>query len=78
MSTLPKEVLREIIKDGKLKTVGDLHSYIKDKFKYALKEKLEAVRCRTRIWKESKLQTLPTFVNGNLKVVLPANGLILH
>jgi len=26
MSTLPKEVLREMINDGNLKTAGDLHS----------------------------------------------------
>lgn len=33
MSTLPKEVLREMINNGNLKTAGDLHSYLKDMFK---------------------------------------------
>jgi hypothetical protein len=36
MSTLPKEILREIIADGNLRTAGDLHSYLKDLFKDAL------------------------------------------
>ncbi|MEW8974094.1 MAG: IS256 family transposase [Tissierellaceae bacterium] len=42
MSTLPKEVLRNMINDGNLKTAGDLHSYLKDMFKDALQEMLEA------------------------------------
>lgn len=42
MSTLPKEVLRNMITDGNLKTAGDLHSYLKDMFKDALQEMLEA------------------------------------
>ncbi|WP_156456282.1 IS256 family transposase, partial [Abyssisolibacter fermentans] len=42
MSTLPKEVLREMITQGNLKTAGDLHSYLKDMFKDALQEMLEA------------------------------------
>ncbi len=42
MSTLPKEVFREMIKDGNLKTADDLHSYLKDMFKDALQEILEA------------------------------------
>jgi len=42
MSTLPKEVLREMITEGNLKTAGDLHSYLKDMFKDALQEMLEA------------------------------------
>jgi len=42
MSTLPKEVLREMISGGNLKTAGDLHSYLKDMFKDALQEMLEA------------------------------------
>ncbi|MBV1820518.1 IS256 family transposase, partial [Bacteroidales bacterium MSK.15.36] len=42
MSTIPKEVLREMINDGNLKTAGDLHSYLKDIFKDALQEMLEA------------------------------------
>jgi len=28
ISTLPKEVLRNMITDGNLKTAGDLHSYL--------------------------------------------------
>ncbi len=42
MSTLPKEVLRNMINDGNLKTAGDLHSYLKYMFKDALQEMLEA------------------------------------
>ncbi len=42
MSTLPKEVLRNMINEGNLKTAGDLHSYLKDMFKDALQEMLEA------------------------------------
>lgn len=42
MPTLPKEILRELIKDGNLKTAGDLHSYLKEMFKDALQEMLEA------------------------------------
>lgn len=42
MSTMPKEVLREMITGGNLKTAGDLHSYLKDMFKDALQEMLEA------------------------------------
>ena len=30
MSTLPKEILREMINDGNLKTANDLHSYLKE------------------------------------------------
>ena len=42
MATLPKEVLREMIVDGDLKTVNDLHTYLKEMFKDALQEMLEA------------------------------------
>ena len=42
MATLPKEVLREMIVDGNLKTVNDLHTYLKEMFKDALQEMLEA------------------------------------
>lgn len=42
MSTLPKEVLRNMISDGNLETAGDLHSYLKDMFKDVLQEMLEA------------------------------------
>lgn len=42
MSTVPKEVLREMITGGNLRTAGDLHSYLKDMFKDALQEMLEA------------------------------------
>lgn len=42
MSTLPKEVLRNMISDGNLTTAGDLHSYLKDMFKDVLQEMLEA------------------------------------
>lgn len=42
MSALPKEVLREMIKDGNLKTAGDLHSFLKDMFKDVIQEMLEA------------------------------------
>jgi transposase-like protein len=42
MSTLSKEVLREMIAEGNLKTAGDLHSYLKDMFKDVLQEMLEA------------------------------------
>ncbi len=42
MSTVPKEVLREMITEGDLKTSGDLHSYLKDLFKDTLQEMLEA------------------------------------
>lgn len=42
MSTLPKEVLREMINEGNLKTAGDLHAYLKDMFKDAIQEMLEA------------------------------------
>lgn len=42
MSTLPKEVLRNMINDGNLETAGDLHSYLKDMFKDVLQEMLEA------------------------------------
>lgn len=41
MSTARKEVLRNMISDGNLKTAGDLHSYLKDMFKNALQEMLE-------------------------------------
>ncbi|SDX90583.1 IS256 family transposase [Tepidimicrobium xylanilyticum] len=42
MATLPKEVLRNMIVDGDLKTVNDLHTYLKEMFKDALQEMLEA------------------------------------
>lgn len=42
MSTLPKEVLRNMINEGNLKTSKDLHSYLKNMFKDALQEILEA------------------------------------
>ena len=42
MSTLPKEVLRDMIKEGNLKTSDDLHSFLKDMFKDVLQEMLEA------------------------------------
>lgn len=42
MSGLPKELLREIITSGGLKTSGDLHSYLKEMFKDTLQEMLEA------------------------------------
>ena len=42
MATLPKEVLRNMIVDGNLKTVNDLHTYLKEMFKDALQEMLEA------------------------------------
>lgn len=41
MATLPKEVLRDMINDGNLKTAGDLHAYLKDMFKDVLQEMLE-------------------------------------
>ncbi len=42
MSILPKEVLRDMIKEGNLKKSNDLHSFLKDMFKDALQEMLEA------------------------------------
>jgi len=42
METLTKEVLQEMINEGNLKTVSDLHSYLKEIFKEALQEMLEA------------------------------------
>ncbi|MTI64982.1 MAG: IS256 family transposase [Firmicutes bacterium] len=42
MSTMPKEVLRKMITEGNLKTADDLHSYLKNMFKDALQEMLEA------------------------------------
>ncbi|SNT22433.1 Transposase (or an inactivated derivative) [Anaerovirgula multivorans] len=42
MSVLPREVLREMIVGGNLKTADDLHSFLKDLFKDALQEMLEA------------------------------------
>lgn len=42
MSTMPKEVLREMITEGNLKTAGDLQSYLKNMFKDVLQEMLEA------------------------------------
>jgi len=36
MSKSPKEFPREMIKEGDLKTAGDLHSYLKDIFKDTL------------------------------------------
>lgn len=42
MSTVPKEILQEMITGGNLRTAGDLYSYLKDMFKDALKEMLEA------------------------------------
>lgn len=41
MSTLRKELLKEMIHDGNLKTAGDLQSYLKDLFKDTLQEMLE-------------------------------------
>lgn len=38
---LPKEVIEAMIAEGNLKTVGDLHSYLKDMSKDALQEMLE-------------------------------------
>jgi len=42
MSILPKEVLRNMINEGNLKTAEDLHAYLKEMFKDALQEMLEA------------------------------------
>lgn len=42
MKALPKEVLREMIVVGNLKTANDLHSYLREMFKDALQEMLEA------------------------------------
>lgn len=42
MSKLPKEFLREMIQGSNLKTSEDLHSYLKEMFKDALQEMLEA------------------------------------
>lgn len=42
MSTLPKEVLRQMIKENDLKSVGDIHSFLKDLFKDSIQEMLEA------------------------------------
>ncbi len=42
MSTLPKEVLRQMIKGNDLKSVGDIHSFLKDLFKDSIQEMLEA------------------------------------
>ncbi|SHH74854.1 Transposase (or an inactivated derivative) [Caloranaerobacter azorensis DSM 13643] len=42
MSTLKKETLREMIREGNLTTAQDLHSFLKDLFKDALQEMLEA------------------------------------
>lgn len=42
MSTLPKGILREMIKEGNLKTAEDLHSLLKELFKDTLQEMLEA------------------------------------
>ena len=42
MSTLPKEALREMIKEGNLKTTEDLHEYLKELFKDSLQEMLES------------------------------------
>ena len=42
MATVPKEVLRDMIEEGDLKTVNDLHTYLKEMFKDALQEMLEA------------------------------------
>ena len=42
MSILPKEILREMIVEGDLKTVNDLHTYLKEMFKDTLQEMLEA------------------------------------
>ena len=39
---MPKEILRNMIDEGNLKTAGDLHLYLKDMFKDALQEMLEA------------------------------------
>ena len=42
MATLPKEILRNMINEGNLKTAEDLHAYLKEMFKDALEEMLEA------------------------------------
>lgn len=42
MATLPKEVLRSMINEGNVKTAEDLHAYLKEMFKDALQEMLEA------------------------------------
>lgn len=42
MGVLPREVLREMITEGNLKTADDLHSFLKDMFKDVLQEMLEA------------------------------------
>ena len=41
MSAIPKEVLRDMIKEENLKTSDDLHSFLKDMFKDAIQEMLE-------------------------------------
>ncbi len=41
MSSLPREVLREMISVANLKTAWDILSYLKDIFKDALQEMLE-------------------------------------
>ncbi|SHJ33122.1 hypothetical protein [Lutispora thermophila] len=48
MLTLPREVLREMIKEGNLKTAYDLHSYLKDIFKDDSGNVRS--RARDRIW----------------------------
>jgi transposase-like protein len=42
MSTLPKNILRNVLEEGNIKTASNLHSYLKDMFKDLIQEALEA------------------------------------
>lgn len=42
MSTIPKNVLREIIKENDFKNPGEIYSYFREAFKDLLQEMLEA------------------------------------
>ncbi len=42
MSAVPKGFIRQIINEGNLKTTDDLHAFLRDLFKDALQEILEA------------------------------------
>ena len=42
MGTIPKNVLREIIKENDFKNPGEIYAYLKDAFKDLLQEMLEA------------------------------------
>lgn len=42
MSSIPKNVLREIIKENDFKNPGEIYSYFKDAFKDLLQEMLDA------------------------------------